>query len=99
MDMLKLQYPGDGAACGRLTAAAGPLDWVLLGGGDVEPEAFAIQLETACRAGASGFMAGRTVWGGALGLPPDDQPRWLADHARPLFERLAAIAEANAVSI
>jgi hypothetical protein len=44
-------------------------------------------------------MAGRTVWGGALGLPPSDQPRWLAAHARPLFERLAAIAHAQAVAI
>ena len=99
MDMLKLQYPGDGAVCERLTVAAAPLPWVLLGGGDVEPEAFAVELETASRAGASGFMAGRTVWGGALGLPPGDQPRWLAEHARPLFERLAAVAEANAAAI
>jgi len=97
-DMLKLQYPGDRAACERLTAAAAPLGWVLLGGGDVEPDEFAVELETACRAGASGFMAGRTVWGGALGLPPSDQPRWLAEHARPLFERLAAIAHAQAVA-
>jgi len=31
-DILKLQYPGDFAACRRLTVAASPLRWVLLGG-------------------------------------------------------------------
>ena len=96
VDLLKLQYPGDAAACERLTPAAAPLPWVLLGGGDVEPEQFVGELETACRAGASGFMAGRTVWGGALGLPPDEQRRWLAEQARPLFERLAALAHSHA---
>lgn len=98
-DMLKLQYPGDSIACERLTAAAAPLRWVLLGGGDVAPDQFAVELETASRAGASGFMAGRTVWGGVLALPPDAQPRWLAEQARPLFERLAAIAHAHAAGI
>jgi tagatose 1,6-diphosphate aldolase len=96
VDLLKLQYPGDPAACGRLTAAAAPLRWALLGGGEVERQEFAAQLEAACRGGACGFMAGRTVWGGALGLPPDEQRRWLADEARPLFERLTATAHAHA---
>jgi tagatose 1,6-diphosphate aldolase len=99
VDMLKLQYPGDRSACERLTAAAAPLRWVLLGGGEVEAEEFAVDLETACRAGACGFMAGRTVWGGALGLPAPEQRRWLAQQARPLFERLAAIAHAHAAGI
>ena len=95
-DLLKLQYPGDRAACERLTAAAAPLRWALLGGGEVAPEDFAGQLETSCRAGACGFMAGRTVWGGALGLAPAGQRTWLAERARPLFERLVAIAHAHA---
>jgi sulfofructosephosphate aldolase len=99
IDLLKLQYPGDRAACGRLTAAASPLRWVLLGGGEVEAAQFTAELETACRAGACGFMAGRTVWGGALGVPPPQQGRWLVEHARPLFERLTAIAHAHAASI
>lgn len=99
VDMLKLQYPGDRSACERLTAAAAPLRWVLLGGGEVDAEEFAVDLEAACRAGACGFMAGRTVWGGALGLPAPEQRRWLAERARPLFERLASIAHAHAAGI
>jgi tagatose-1,6-bisphosphate aldolase len=73
-DLLKLQYPGDFAGCGRLTDAA-------------------------CRAGASGFMAGRTIWGGALGLDPTAQQLWLVEHARPLFERFSALAREHARSI
>jgi tagatose 1,6-diphosphate aldolase len=95
-DILKLQYPGDFAACGRLTVAASPLRWALLGGSEVDGEAFAAALEAACRAGASGFMAGRTIWGGALGLDPTAQQLWLVEHARPLFERLSAIVHDHA---
>ena len=98
-DLLKLQYPGDDAACARLTEAASPLRWVLLGGGDGDPETFATALETACRAGASGFMAGRTIWGGALGLGPTEQRRWLAGQAGPLFARVSALAHAHATGI
>jgi tagatose 1,6-diphosphate aldolase len=92
-DLLKLQYPGDAGSCARLTAAAAPLRWVLLGGSEVDADRLAVQLETACDAGASGFMVGRAIWGGALGLPAADQAAWLAAQARPRFERLVAIAE------
>jgi len=95
-DILKLQYPGDFAACARLTVAASPLRWALLGGSEVDGETFAAALEAACRAGASGFMAGRTIWGGALGLDPTAQQLWLVEHARPLFERLSAIVHDHA---
>jgi sulfofructosephosphate aldolase len=98
-DLLKLQYPGDFAGCGRLTDAASPLRWALLGGSEVDGEAFATALEAACRAGASGFMAGRTIWGGALGLDPTAQQLWLVEHARPLFERFSALAREHARSI
>jgi sulfofructosephosphate aldolase len=97
-DLLKLQFPGDRASCERLTRASAPLAWALLGGSDVDGDEFALQLETACRAGAGGFLAGRTIWGGALGLRPSDQQRWLQERARPLFQRLAAIAHDEATS-
>jgi sulfofructosephosphate aldolase len=95
-DLLKLQFPGDAQACARVAEAAAPLSWALLGGSDVDGETFAAQLETACRAGASGFMAGRVIWGGALGLPEPDQDAWLAREALPLFERLTRIAHEHA---
>jgi sulfofructosephosphate aldolase len=90
-DLLKLQCPGDDAV-ERATVAAAPLEWALLGGSEVDGETFAEQLATACRAGATGFIAGRAIWSGALGLAPEDQERWLRREARPLFDRLVTIA-------
>jgi len=89
-DLLKLQYPGDGAVA-LATAAAAPLEWALLGGSEVDGETFADQLATACRAGAKGFIAGRAIWSGCLGLEPAEQERWLRDEACPLFNRLVSI--------
>jgi sulfofructosephosphate aldolase len=93
-DLLKLQYPGDGAVAAA-TAATEPLEWALLGGSEVDGETFAGQLETACRAGAQGFIAGRAIWSGCLGLAPAEQERWLREEARPLFDRLVSIASAE----
>jgi tagatose-1,6-bisphosphate aldolase len=95
-DLLKLQFPGDARACERLTQAAAPLHWALLGGSEVDGATFARQLEIACAAGACGFIAGRAIWGGAVALDPNGQSAWLRDHARPLFDRLAGIADTHA---
>lgn len=95
-DLLKLQFPGDARRCKRLTDAAAPLPWVLLGGSDVSADRFAVQLELSCCAGASGFMAGRAIWSEALALPPERQRDWLRRDARARFERLTDIAEQHA---
>src|SRR4029078_4586491 len=44
--------------------AASQVPWVLLSGG-VDDATFEAQVEVACRAGASGVLAGRSVWEGA----------------------------------
>ncbi len=93
-DLLKLQFPGV-EACARATAAAAPLHWVLLGGSETTGSEFAAQLEAACLAGAAGFIVGRAIWAGALGLPQDEQEPWLTREALPLFRHLVAIAEAR----
>ena len=95
-DLLKLQYPGDAAACERAAAAAAPLPWTLLGGSDVDGKTFARQLDVACAAGACGFIAGRAIWGGVLPLDAAEHDAWLAAHARPLMQRLVEIAETHA---
>ncbi len=92
-DILKLQYPGSAAACGELDDACGRLiPWVLLGGGASE-DVIGGQIEDACRAGASGFIVGRTLFDAGLVADPDESRRALVGHSRPLLERLAAIAE------
>lgn len=94
-DLLKLQYPGTPERCEQITEAAAPLPWTLLGGA-IDGETFASQLRDACRAGASGFIAGRAIWGDALALDPAAQTQWLADHGRPLFDGLCTITETHA---
>jgi tagatose-1,6-bisphosphate aldolase len=92
IDLLKAQFPGE-SLCGELDEAVGELPWALLGGSEVDGEVFARQLDAACAAGASGFIAGRAIWGGSLGLEPPHREEWLAETARPLFERLVEIVE------
>ena len=74
-DLYKAEVPlhGDGPAaevarrCELITATvASP--WVVLSSG-VREEVFPAAVETACRAGASGFLAGRAVWASCIGTP------------------------------
>ena len=92
-DVLKLQYPGSADACRALDEACGrAIPWVLLGGGASE-DVIGGQIEDACRAGASGFIVGRTLFDAGLVVDPDESRRALLERSRPLLERLAAIAE------
>lgn len=69
-DMLKVEFPGyveDDAGKSKAYEACRALDanvhtpWVILSAG-VGYETFKNQVEIACRAGASGFLAGRSIW-------------------------------------
>ena len=70
VDMLKVEFPGyveteEGRlkaleACKRLDASVSA-PWVILSAG-VGYESFKTQVEIACQAGASGFLAGRSIW-------------------------------------
>lgn len=69
-DMLKVEFPGyvdsDAGkakaleACRQLDAAV-TVPWVILSAG-VNYDSFKAQVEIACNAGASGFLAGRSIW-------------------------------------
>ena len=95
-DVLKAEFPYDarvtdrGAwadACAELDGATA-LPWVLLSGG-VDDATFEAQAETACSAGASGVLVGRSVWAPAAGLPPTEREAWLADEGAARLRRLA----------
>jgi tagatose-1,6-bisphosphate aldolase len=70
VDMLKVEFPGDVdtpeaqaaalAACRRLDAGI-EVPWVILSAG-VGYDDFRTQVELACQSGASGFLAGRSIW-------------------------------------
>jgi sulfofructosephosphate aldolase len=94
--LYKAQLPGQGrgpglrANCERLTETIdGP--WVVLSQG-VDRDDFLPAVETACRAGASGFLAGRALWSDVVGRPGDE----LVTIARPRLERLIEVVDAHA---
>ncbi|MDQ3460079.1 MAG: tagatose 1,6-diphosphate aldolase [Deinococcota bacterium] len=67
--------------------------WVLLSAG-VGPREFALNLELACEAGASGFLAGRAVWLDALDSYPDlaEMRSRLVNRSLPYLGQIAALA-------
>jgi tagatose 1,6-diphosphate aldolase len=99
-DVLKLQFPVDGhhepdeaqwqAACVELNDAS-PVPWALLSAG--QPfEMFKTQLQIACEAGCSGFMAGRAVWSEAAKAAEGERDMILEKIIRPRMEELNRIA-------
>ena len=99
-DVLKVQFPVDTRyepdravwrdACHELDETS-PVPWALLSAGDPY-ELFREQVGIACEAGASGFLAGRALWGEYVAAPAEDRPRLMAELVRPRFLELASIA-------
>jgi len=98
--LYKAQVPragrGDAAeladACARLGAAiTGP--WVVLSQG-VERDDFPRAVSAACRAGASGFLAGRALWSDVVGAGAVS--RALSEVAVPRLQRLVELVDAEA---
>jgi tagatose 1,6-diphosphate aldolase len=87
---LKLEFPGSEAACREITDALS-CPWALLSAG-VDHETFVGQLRTALSAGASGFIAGRSIWKEAMTLTGDERRRFLETDARRRLEELLATA-------
>lgn len=103
-DVLKVRFPVDPDhvtdrrlwqdACQELDEAS-PVPWALLSGGGTF-ESFREQVDVACRAGASGFMVGRALWGEYVRAASEDRPRLVAELLRPRFEELSRIVTAHA---
>ena len=60
-DVFKLEYPGNTAACRKISKMLGKTPWILLTRGATF-NVFKKQLKNAISAGAVGFLAGRAVW-------------------------------------
>jgi tagatose 1,6-diphosphate aldolase len=95
-DILKLEFPVDAdhdadnaawqVACEAVSAVC-EAPWVLLSAG-VEFETFAQQTKIACRAGASGFLAGRAIWKEAVTMTTQERARFLAETGADRIRRL-----------
>ena len=99
VDILKVEFPGyveteEGRAkaaedCKRLDAGVN-VPWMLLSAG-VGYEAFKIQVEIACRAGGSGFMAGRSIWRDAASTHDPEKRESAAKDATRRLSELAVV--------
>jgi tagatose-1,6-bisphosphate aldolase len=95
IDLLKLEYPGSPEACRRLADAL-HRPWAVLSAG-VPFEQFSNVLKIAFdEGGASGFIAGRSIWREALPLSGVERQRFLDTVARPRLDDLVTVANQRA---
>lgn len=95
IDLLKLEYPGSPEGCRRLAEV---LDrpWAVLSAG-VAFDQFTDVLRVAFdEGGASGFIAGRSVWRESLPLSGPAREEFLQTVARPRLETLVSVASERA---
>jgi len=65
--VLKIPYPGSEAACAEVTRICGDVPWAVLSAG-VDHKTFLSQVEAAMKNGASGVIAGRSLWKDCISL-------------------------------
>ena len=95
IDLLKLEYPGSADACRRLAHVL-HRPWAVLSAG-VPFDQFSDVLKIAFdEGGASGFIAGRSIWREALPLKGVERQRFLDDIARTRLDDLVAVANHRA---
>jgi tagatose-1,6-bisphosphate aldolase/sugar (pentulose or hexulose) kinase len=87
--VLKLQYPGSAEGCAAVTKAAAGVPWAVLSAG-VDHETFIVQVRTAVTHGASGAMAGRSLWKDSLSISADTRQDYLTKRALPRLRELAS---------
>lgn len=92
--VLKLQYPGSAEGCAAVTAAADGVPWAVLSAG-VDHETFLKQVATAMVNGASGAMAGRSLWKDSLSVSHDLRKDYLTKRALPRLHELAEVVDAR----
>jgi tagatose 1,6-diphosphate aldolase len=105
IDVLKAEFPAElihthneeqaAELCQRLDAASAR-PWVILSAG-ADYDTFIRQVEIACRAGASGYLAGRAVWQEIVTMNADARRKFLADTSVKRLQKLADIARWHAV--
>jgi tagatose-1,6-bisphosphate aldolase len=106
VDLLKMEFPCDTEfetdksiwlkACEEITKVS-PVPWVLLSAG-VDFDVFKEQLGVACKAGASGFVAGRAIWKEAAPLKGQERIDFLSKTGKDRMNHLVEIVNHSARS-
>lgn len=88
--VLKLPYPGSAASCAEVTRLCGGIPWAVLSAG-VDHETFLGQVDTAMSSGASGVIAGRSLWKDCISLDRSVTRKRLETIAVPRLRELQAV--------
>lgn len=97
-DLIKLEYPGDAASCRRLADSL-TVPWAVLSAG-VAFDAFADAVRVSCDdGGASGFIAGRSIWKEAVGMETPARQQFLADEGRRRLDALVRAIDGHATPL
>lgn len=99
-DVLKLEFPADAAfeddralwqsTCEKVSEVSS-IPWVLLSAG-VDYEVFSEQAKIACQAGASGWLAGRSIWKETATMPQEERLKFLKSTATDRAKALTEVA-------
>ncbi len=88
--VLKIPYPGTPQACANITAMCGDVPWAVLSAG-VDHATFLGQVETAMANGASGVIAGRSLWKDCISLDRAVTKQRLETTAVPRLREIQAV--------
>ncbi|MFY0409468.1 hypothetical protein [Solicola sp. PLA-1-18] len=95
-DLLKLEYPGSPEACRKLASSI-KSPWAVLSAG-VDFDVFTNVITVSCdEGGASGFIAGRSVWKDAVGMERSARQAYLADEGKRRLDGCLSAMEGRAV--
>jgi tagatose 1,6-diphosphate aldolase len=88
--VLKLPYPGSPESCAAVTQMSGDVPWAILSAG-VDHETFLGQVEIAMKNGASGVIAGRSLWKDCISLDRATTRQRLETVAVPRLREIQAV--------
>lgn len=90
--VLKIPYPGSDEACAAVTKLCGDTPWAVLSAG-VDHSTFLVQVESAMKHGASGVIAGRSLWKDCISLDRSVTKSRLQEIAVPRLREIQAIID------
>ena len=94
--VMKLQYPGSLEGCRAVTDALVDIPWAVLSAG-VDHSTFLGQLQIALAGGASGAIAGRSLWKDTLSADPVERARRLRELGVPRLRKIQTVLAGAAV--
>lgn len=93
--VLKLPFPGTPEACRRITDLCDGVPWAVLSAG-VDHETFIGQVRVAMDNGASGVIAGRSLWKDCISLDPQTHRTRLEEIASDRLRQLQTVLDGYA---